>query len=115
MLKTEKAKRKIGRIQPRKKTNETLDASEQQNSNLCRTCNFKDNCTLSSSNAPILHCEEFDNSNTSQRQSTRPNISTEENIIQYEQHMGLCANCVHKDTCSLSKIEGGVWHCEEYA
>jgi len=26
----------------------------------------------------------------------------------------LCATCVKRDTCTLPKPEGGVWHCEEY-
>jgi hypothetical protein len=30
------------------------------------------------------------------------------------EYKGLCANCVHRDSCLLPKSEGGVWHCEEY-
>jgi len=28
--------------------------------------------------------------------------------------IGLCVNCVNRDTCLLPRSEGGVWHCEEY-
>jgi hypothetical protein len=114
MLKTEKPKHKTSRIQPKKKSSATPGTSEQEISNLCSTCNHKDGCALSSGNTAILYCEEFDNS-TSQDQVKKPDVSNEENTINYEPHLGLCANCVHKNTCSLSKMEGGVWHCEEYA
>ena len=29
-------------------------------------------------------------------------------------YTGLCVNCVHRDTCTLPKCEGGKVHCEEY-
>jgi len=28
---------------------------------------------------------------------------------------GLCRNCVNSKKCMYSKIESGVWHCEEYS
>ncbi len=27
---------------------------------------------------------------------------------------GLCINCENRETCLQSRIEGGIWHCEEY-
>jgi hypothetical protein len=27
---------------------------------------------------------------------------------------GLCAHCDKRETCTLPKPEGGVWHCDEY-
>jgi len=29
-------------------------------------------------------------------------------------YKGLCVNCIHRDTCTLPKPEGGKLHCEEY-
>jgi len=28
--------------------------------------------------------------------------------------LGLCRNCIHRETCSFPRPESGVWHCEEY-
>jgi hypothetical protein len=30
------------------------------------------------------------------------------------QFKGLCSNCENRNTCVNSRMEGGVWHCEEY-
>ncbi len=27
---------------------------------------------------------------------------------------GLCMNCENRETCPLSKTEGGIWFCNEY-
>lgn len=27
---------------------------------------------------------------------------------------GLCAHCDSREICSIPKIDGGIWHCEEY-
>ncbi len=32
-----------------------------------------------------------------------------------QQSPGLCATCANAETCTLSRPEEGVWHCEEYA
>jgi hypothetical protein len=29
-------------------------------------------------------------------------------------YMGLCMNCLHRDTCTFPRPEGGVWRCNEY-
>jgi hypothetical protein len=114
MLKTKKPKKHISRIHHLKKVKKTLSGSGQQNSNICNTCIHKDGCTLSSSSTPIQYCEEFDGGITPQRKTMTPHVTVEKDTVQYESHMGLCATCIHKDDCSLSKVEGGVWHCEEY-
>jgi hypothetical protein len=31
-----------------------------------------------------------------------------------EVYKGLCANCEKRQTCTLQRPEGGVWHCDEY-
>ena len=31
-----------------------------------------------------------------------------------ERFQGLCVDCKHRYVCILSKLPGGVWHCEEY-
>jgi len=30
------------------------------------------------------------------------------------QAKGLCAHCDSRENCSIPKIDGGIWHCEEY-
>ncbi len=30
------------------------------------------------------------------------------------EYKGLCVNCENRNTCSVPRPEGGVWHCEEY-
>ena len=30
------------------------------------------------------------------------------------EYTGLCVNCIHRDTCTFPKCEGGRTHCEEY-
>ena len=29
--------------------------------------------------------------------------------------LGLCTSCTHRDTCLDQMVEGGVWHCADYA
>jgi len=31
-----------------------------------------------------------------------------------EEYKGLCVNCAKRETCTISKPEGGIWRCEEY-
>ena len=30
------------------------------------------------------------------------------------EYTGICVNCIHRDTCTFPKSEGGRTHCEEY-
>jgi hypothetical protein len=114
MLKTKKLKTKPGQVQTYKAFTKDISDHEEPVLDLCSTCNHKDNCTLSSTSSIVYHCEEFDDSTQKQDTITIPEHSVKEDKIHNEQHMGLCVNCIHRDTCSLSKMEGGVWHCEEY-
>jgi hypothetical protein len=34
--------------------------------------------------------------------------------VYVEGYKDLCASCAKRDSCTVSKSEGGVWHCEEY-
>jgi len=29
-------------------------------------------------------------------------------------YAGLCVNCEHRETCTYTRPEGGVWHCGDY-
>ena len=28
---------------------------------------------------------------------------------------GLCGSCIHRSDCAKQAVEGGVWHCADYA
>jgi len=83
---------------------------------LCSTCNHKDICgTRSTPQRPILFCEEFDAflpvSTSTGGKTVSPKPPGRQEATR---HKGLCANCENRETCTLHKDEGGVWHCEEY-
>jgi len=80
---------------------------------LCSTCGYFNGCTLrSSSESPVLFCEEFD--------SLIPGatlghpVERESNANSSDGHIGLCINCDNRDVCGFHKPEGGIWNCEEY-
>ncbi len=84
---------------------------------LCATCNHSLSCTFRRSvESPVLYCEEFDCSSPSVPQvphltavpAPEPRENSSSGLL------GLCSNCEGRDSCTLPKDEGGVWHCEEY-
>ena len=83
---------------------------------LCSTCNNAEACgSRSTSERPIFYCEEFDAfvsvpvSEVARPAPARP--GTKRKALR---RGGLCTNCDNAETCTSSKPEGGVWHCEEY-
>jgi hypothetical protein len=88
---------------------------------LCATCRSASTCMyLRSSSQPILHCEEFEESHYKpimKPMETTMSMSEkkpEANPERKSKHFGLCTNCKHRETCTFTRPEGGVWHCEEY-
>ena len=87
---------------------------------LCLDCIRSENCTLSHNLEEIVwNCEDYENEDVSGEkfeQITPKKYELESKIIPAEESTpGLCAHCIYKETCSLKGIDGGVWHCEEYA
>ncbi len=94
-----------------------IRSRNNQRKGLCKNCVRAENCSLShNTNSIIWDCDDFTNS-----QEVFQEIQTKntENETEYSKsstaNPGLCSYCVYKDNCSLKSIEGGVWHCAEYA
>lgn len=87
---------------------------------LCSSCENAPDCTYPREpNRPVLQCEEFDGGEPSPTKtvvkdrvpSTRSYTTESKDSTKF---MGLCSNCEDRETCTYPKLEGGVWHCEEY-
>lgn len=89
---------------------------------VCSTCNHVQICTSRrNKQGPVWFCEEFDNYVTV---TDEKSVGTEFQIIPpwkgsdsmegSIRFKGLCINCENRNTCAKSRVEGGIWHCEEY-
>ncbi|MBU1319329.1 MAG: hypothetical protein KKG33_00510 [candidate division Zixibacteria bacterium] len=89
-----------------------------ESNGLCRTCNNESICVYRLKRGyDALYCDMFDDyvkpgSNGNGHHDSDAVVAAEP--AQLSELKGLCANCDHKDRCTLPKPEGGVWHCEEY-
>jgi len=96
---------------------------KQEASGLCSCCNSSNTCTYPKDpKRPILQCEEFDGIAPSSLKMVPhgkivpkgfekiPNPG----MCELAQYRGLCSLCEDRLTCTYTKPEGGVWHCEEY-
>jgi len=90
-------------------------------SGLCATCKNASTCMyLRGASKPILHCEEFEpfpprpGTNPAEAKMSKLTSKPENTPQAKPKHLGLCANCKHRETCKFPKPTGGVWHCEEY-
>jgi len=83
---------------------------------LCSTCIHVKTCgTRSTPQHPILFCEEFDAFTALSASASAKTVSQDPPATQGgAKHKGLCVNCENRETCTMRKGEGGVWHCEEY-
>jgi len=91
---------------------------------LCATCSVVDTCvSAKNSGYPVVECEEYEEdgrtfsetvevrtSRTSDKAQPLAKTPDAEAVVE-----GLCETCAHRDTCTFPRLEGGVWHCEEYA
>jgi len=87
---------------------------------LCSTCKNAPGCTFPRDpNEPVLHCEEFYGEEPSPIESTGkdrspPTLSYVAKERESAESVGLCGDCEDRETCMFPKLEGGIWHCEEY-
>ena len=85
---------------------------------LCTTCNNSAICVYRKRRGhDAVQCEMFDCSVVDESNRVKrvvPDVTTMPGVVELQKFKGLCVNCVYRDTCKLSKPEGGVWHCEEY-
>ena len=97
-------------------------AEIRETEGLCSTCNNAPTCFHRARRGPALFCELFDSyvpptlrmrdegASLSARSSMTP-VAQEQDGVKLG---GLCMNCENRRTCTLPKLAGGVWHCEEY-
>jgi hypothetical protein len=88
---------------------------------LCLCCQNSLTCTFfKNHNAAVLQCDEFDGFEPLLRKSkpfsnkTIRNLKSNPGGKSPDSYKGLCGNCEDRKTCTYPKLEGGVWHCEEY-
>lgn len=91
-----------------------LTATGAETAGLCSTCNNRSSCVYREKRGKdAIYCEMFDCCSNGNRDSTTEDRMAVDKKASSE-YKGLCANCVHRETCVLHRPEGGVWHCEEY-
>ena len=94
-----------------------------KNQGLCSNCKNAPTCMyLKDQKQPVWHCNEFCREEPCEKpplKTTAPSLHKTKAVPQKSdgiasKYKGLCIDCVHRETCSLSKSPGGVWRCEEY-
>lgn len=83
---------------------------------ICTSCIHASTCLYQkAAKHPIWFCEMFESEfGKALKPEKHTKVSSPEIPLQ-TRLPGLCANCEKRETCTLPKAEGGVWHCEEYA
>ncbi len=86
-------------------------------SGLCTTCVRAPECVLRlRSPGGVQRCEEFvpGESAATHLLVLRTGQEVPDAPPGAARRLGLCANCIHNETCKLPRSAGGVWHCEAY-
>ena len=103
---------------------EDIELSNKKYGGLCSTCNNAQTCGfLKNIKMQVWQCEEYDNSvaikkkkagkQVSQNNRSQVVLNNHNNQIPGK-YKGLCINCENRETCNHEKVEGGIWHCEDY-
>jgi len=94
-----------------------------ESSGICLCCKTVSICTYTKDpRRPVLQCEDFEAYEprrvvTMVKDILATNDPIPESYVEKKdssKHEGLCGICEDHDTCTFTKPEGGVWHCEEY-
>ncbi len=84
---------------------------------ICSNCMHASNCSYrKNSDRYIYYCEEFEVApKKSESSSVKMSKQQSEDKQKEDSTLkGLCVNCENRYTCKIPKLEGGIWHCEEY-
>jgi hypothetical protein len=81
-------------------------------SGLCAFCSRKVLCCLSSSCGLVYDCDDYDAGEEASGTLTFSSLDLSKE--EEPEESGLCAHCQNREICQLKRINGGVWHCEEY-
>ncbi len=94
----------------------TVKEKEAVVSGLCLTCNHKKTCAFRyNQTQPVVFCEEFESFvPTVEEEVVSEPVPTPEDMREWDEYKGLCANCENRKECAIRNSEIGVWHCEEY-
>ena len=94
--------------------------SDPADRGLCNTCRNVTGCAFPRRpQKPVFYCEEFEiepfvPTKTSAKDrhpaAALPVPEDSDSGI----YAGLCSDCQDRETCTFPRVEGGVWHCEEY-
>ena len=82
---------------------------------LCTTCEHEPRCTHArASGVPVLECDDVSTFTIAIAPTT--GIETTRHPAPPPQFAakGLCATCDRLVNCTYPKLEGGVWHCDEF-
>lgn len=81
---------------------------------LCRDCRLADTCTFPRDpSRPVRSCDEFDPMQAVPRGPSFSRTADPEPPAPGNPLMGLCRECLRRQTCRYPKPLGGVWHCDE--
>jgi hypothetical protein len=82
---------------------------------LCATCDHAPRCTHArASGVPVLECDDASPFVIAIAPATGIDVVRPAAPPSRTAAKGLCATCVLLANCTYPKLEGGVWHCEEF-
>jgi hypothetical protein len=83
---------------------------------LCGSCTFGTACmNRGTRERPKLYCEQFDVESKETPAWEPSDVVADPSPTDAGESRGLCCNCENRNHCTITKPEGDVWHCEEYA
>lgn len=107
-------RKKAVRAAPRKRKGA---AAEEAKSELCVNCAHRDGCGFRGA-APVLQCEEYRCEGPGCAEvravKAKPASSASRSVQEPPDLKGLCVNCDNRFDCGFPRLQGGVWHCQEY-
>lgn len=89
---------------------------------LCHACKHTKDCTYPGNNKHyVLQCAEFQGNEPMPSigfgrdfPSLKPKVKEDVKQENFEYFQGLCTYCKNVEDCTLPRLEGGVWYCNEY-
>ena len=109
--------------QPREKQTSVPSPNVVKRRGLCTTCRRVGDCRYeNASGRPVLHCEEYEGNPPALETLSASRVGPSERLVASAAGteadcpavVGLCKTCQLSESCTYSRPEGGVWHCDEY-